>query len=169
MDSRTTFTCLSCQATARLLEKCIKQLKILPNTLHAQLAGYCLSSLDHPLHTESGAATSEQIAAMTIWFAAVPCIEGEDNARVYEECVNRLFQLIYDEDEKSIHAWWSTFWSFMAVKAPEVAAEHSAQFLYEIIDQKQTTLASLVLVSSTFYLLTKCILIIISLEKHHLL
>ncbi|UJR31959.1 hypothetical protein I4U23_019432 [Adineta vaga] len=121
----------------KLLRRCLQPLKPFPTIMHEELARYCLSALNCPLHNESGLPTTEHYTALVIWFAMGPCIDNENDARAYERCVDRLFELIYDENEDSIHSWWTTFWIIVGLKFPTMAAEHSEQFLKEIIDHKQ--------------------------------
>jgi len=89
----------------------------------------------------------EQISASHIWFKIIQCIDNEDNARIYEPCVDQLYKLVYDEDVQSVLSWWMTFWSIITLKYPNVAADHVSQFLLEIIDHKKFNLIGLLPVS----------------------
>ncbi len=91
--------------------------------------------------------TFEHISALHIWFKVIQSIDNEDNARVYEPCVDQLYKLVYDEDVQSVHSWWMTFWTIITLKYPNVAADHVSQFLLEIIDHKKFNLIGLLPVS----------------------
>jgi hypothetical protein len=91
--------------------------------------------------------TFEQISALHIWFKIIQCIDNEDNARIYEPCVDQLYKLVYDEDVQSVLSWWMAFWSIITLKYPNVAADHVSQFLLEIIDHKKFNLIGLLPVS----------------------
>ncbi|CAF4777786.1 unnamed protein product, partial [Rotaria sp. Silwood2] len=75
------------------------------------------------------------------------CIQNEDDARPSESCADRLYRLVYDENEQHLHSWWLTFWSIVSTKYPNIAVDHIPQFLDEIIDHKQLTLLAILSVS----------------------
>ncbi|CAF1064963.1 unnamed protein product [Adineta steineri] len=131
-------------AISQLLSESIQHIKTIPTALHQQLATFCSAALDCSLHDENGGMTFEHLAALHIWFKVGQCIDNEDNARVYETCLDRLYKLIYDEEEEEkMYSWWCTFWSMTALKYPNVAANHISQFLHEIIDHKKMNLLGL--------------------------
>ncbi|CAF0879631.1 unnamed protein product [Adineta ricciae] len=132
-------------AVTTLTSKCMKQLKPVPLTLHEDVARYCLSALKYPLRRENGSATIEYLTALLLWFSVGPCLGNENDARAYEKCVDRLFEMIYSENEESMHSWWSTYWSTVLMNYPNVAANHSEQLLEEIIDHKQIILLGMLI------------------------
>ncbi|CAF0913617.1 unnamed protein product [Adineta ricciae] len=133
-------------AVTTLITRCMKQLKSLPLTLHEDVARYCLSALKYPLHRENGSATVEYLTALLLWFSVGACLGNEDDARVYEKCADRLFEMVYNENEESMHSWWSTYWSIVLMNYPNVAANHSEQLLQEIIDHKQIMLLGMLII-----------------------
>ena len=131
----------------------MKQLKSVPLTLHEDVARYCLSALKYPLRHENGSVTVEYLTALLLWFSVGPCLGNDDDARVYEKCADRLFEMIYNENEESMHSWWSTYWSTVLLNYPSVAANHIDQLLQEIIDHKQTRLLAMLIVGISFLLI----------------
>lgn len=131
----------------------MKQLKPFPVTLHEDVARYCLSAWAYPLQRENGSPTVEHLTAFLLWFSVGPCLGNEDDARAYEKCADRLFEMVYNENEESIHTWWSVYWSTVSVNYPNVAARHSEQLLQEIIDHKQMMLLGILTVSIFFTLI----------------
>jgi hypothetical protein len=135
---------------AHLTAESFEQLKTVPLTLHQQLASCILSALDCPLKDENGSMTLANRAALYLWFKLGKFMNSEDDARVYEPCVDRIYKLICDEGETHLRSWWNAYWCWVCTKYPNVAVNHIPQFLEEIIDRKETTLAGLLTVSIIF-------------------
>jgi hypothetical protein len=87
------------------------------------------------------------MTSLHLWFKIIQCINNDDDARPYEPCADRLYQLISDEGGYSLYHWWNTFWGIVAMKYPNVAANHISQFLHEVIDRKQFSLVTILGVS----------------------
>lgn len=119
----------------------------LPLALHQRIASFCLASLDYPLTTESGAITLSCNAVLNLWYKAITCIHSEEEARQYEVCSDRMYQMACDEGDTNTHSWWVTFWGVLVMKYPNVAADHIPQFLHEVIDRKQTLFVAFLPVS----------------------
>ena len=135
---------------AHLTAKSFEQLKLVPLTLHQQLASYFLSALDCPLTNESGSVTLATRTGLCLWFALGKFMNSEDDARVYEPCADRIYNLICNEEETHLRIWWNTYWCWICTKYPNVAVNHIPQFLEEIIDRKESTLTPLLTVSIMF-------------------
>ena len=122
-------------------------MKHLPPVLHQQIASFCVTAVECSLTTETGAMTFACIVTLTIWFKTISCIHSEEDARQYESYVDRLYQLVCEEDNTTVHSWWMVFWSIVMTKYPIVAVDHIPQFLHEVMDRKQTVFASFLPVS----------------------
>ncbi|CAF4671529.1 unnamed protein product [Rotaria sp. Silwood1] len=127
----------------KLLAECLAQLKTLPITLHQQIVSFSLAAFNCPFTTENGYMTLSHAISLGLWCRIGLYIQNEDDARPYEPCLDRLYQLVYNEDEQHLHSWWINFWSIIGIKYPNIAVNHTSQFLNEIIDHKQLTLLSI--------------------------
>jgi len=122
-------------------------LKNRPITIHEKIASFLLTAFDCPFKTENGSQTFAHAITLSLWFKIVPSFRNEDEIRPYESCADRIYHLVYDDNEQDLSSWWITFWVIVATKYPDVAAKHSSQLLEYTIDRKQFNLVAALLVS----------------------
>jgi hypothetical protein len=125
----------------------IAHIKHLPLAMHQQLASFCLTTMANPLTNENGSLTLACNAVLNLWYKSITCIHSEEDARQYEACADRLYQIACEESDKFTHTWWITFWSILVMKYPNLAVDHLPQFLHEVIDRKQTLFVTFLPVS----------------------
>ncbi|CAF3723633.1 unnamed protein product [Rotaria sordida] len=131
-------------SVTKLLAECIVQLKNLPLTLHQQIASFCLAAFNCPFTNEDGSMTLSHSAGLALWCRLPQYIHNEDDAYPYESCADRLYQLVYKEEEQQLYQWWINFWCIIGLKYQNVAVNHIPQFLDEIINRKRLDLLSTV-------------------------
>jgi hypothetical protein len=138
------------------LAKFIREFKTLPRALHEQLSSFFMATLDRPFFSENGYRKFEYTAMSNLWHAVGPCLVDEDDARVYETCLERLYTRALDDNDKDLHYWWVTFWTTVGMKLPQVAADHVEQFLVTTIDRKDVSFFVLLPVSKCFNESNQC-------------
>ena len=94
-----------------------------------------------PMITETGRMTLAANITMQIWFKVAPSIRNEEEVQQYGNCVNEMYQLVCETDDKTLYTWWMHFWSIIAVKYPNATLDYIPQFLHDSIDRHQTMLA----------------------------
>lgn len=131
----------------------LEQSKSLPITLHQQLASFFLTTLDWLLSDENGTTTVSYSITMQLWYKVTRCINNEDEAAVYEQFNNRIYQLAYEEEgeQLKLYDWWKSYWANIGYKCPNAAIKNISMFLYEIIDRKRSDYIALVTVSLKKY------------------
>ena len=121
----------------------IDLLKGLSHDAHVRLSALLLKALSCPLRYESGQSSLEYSIVESIWDRVSPYVANAADVRLYEPCVQRMHSLACDEDEARCFDWWTTFWIHVAMKTPEVAADHVDEFFRDAVERKRTVMASL--------------------------
>jgi hypothetical protein len=125
----------------------LEQLKIVPHDIHKQLSSFFVAALDRPLCTENGLKTFEYSAIRNLWSNISSILIKEDDASLYLTCLDRMYTLAHDEDDKDVRYWWVNFWINVGRKLPQLAAHRIEQLLIITIDRKDFTCLSLLPVS----------------------
>lgn len=118
--------------------------------MHGLLASFILVTLGRPYQNESGLQTYEHTAAMILWFRIGSFINNVDDARLYVPCLNKIRSLLWDEDETKFSDWWTTFWYTVGMKIPDAATDYVEDFLNDVLDRQQSTMAYILPVSYNF-------------------
>jgi hypothetical protein len=121
----------------------LEQLKTVPHDIHKQLSSFFVAALDRPLCTENGLKTFEYSAIRNLWSRISSILIKEDDARLYLTCLDRMYTLATDEDDKDVRYWWVNFWINVGRKLPQIAADRIEQLLIITIDRKDMTCLSL--------------------------
>jgi len=121
----------------------LEQLKTVPHDIHKQLSSFFVAALDRPLYTENGLKTFEYLAIRNLWSKISSIVIKEDDASLYLPCLDRMYTLAHDEDDKDVRYWWVNFWINIGMKLPQLAANRIQQLLIIIIDRKDFTCLSL--------------------------
>ncbi|CAF3019485.1 unnamed protein product [Rotaria sp. Silwood2] len=83
-----------------------------------------------------------------LWCSIGVYIQNEDDARPYEPCVDRLYQLAYEDEEEKLYQWWIDFWIIIGLKCPNISIDHIPQLIDAVIDRKRIELLTML---STLY------------------
>ncbi len=126
----------------------INHLQTLPHAVHTQLASFIFAALGRPLHLENGLGTFEFRAVYDLWYSVVSCLINEDDARLYEPILERMYTRAQDDNDSQLYNWWVSFWTTVGIKLPQVAVNHVEKFLVSTIDRKDMNFLNLLLVSS---------------------
>lgn len=86
-----------------------------------------------------------------LWNRLCPYIDNDANARLYESCLRQIRSLVFNEDERQVFGLWSTFWTYVARKSPDIAAEYIEDFFQDVFEDKQVIIAGLLSVSNYMY------------------
>ncbi len=78
----------------------------------------------------------------------VSCLINEDDARLYEPILERMYTRAQDDNDSQLYNWWVSFWTTVGIKLPQVAVNHVEKFLVSTIDRKDMNFLNLLLVSS---------------------
>lgn len=132
---------------ARSLSNIISQLKRLSYDAHLKLATLFFSLLDYSLYDEDHNMTFQYLVLTNLLFQTVSTIANEDDARLYEPFMNRMFANAKTDGQAELYRLWVHFWLIVGGIVQNVAVDHIEQFFDYIISQQDTSLASLVLVS----------------------
>jgi hypothetical protein len=120
----------------------LEQLTV-PHDIHKQLSSLLVTALDRPLCTENGLKTFEYFIIKNLWSNISSILIKEDDASLYLTCLDRMYTLAYDEDDKDVRYWWVNFWINVGRKLPQIAADRIQQLLIITIDRKDMTCLSL--------------------------
>jgi hypothetical protein len=121
----------------------LEQLKIVPHDIHKRLFSLLVAALDRPLYTENGSYTFEYFAIRNLWSRIGSILIKEDDARLYLTCLDRMYTLAHDENDKNVRYWWVNFWINVGMKLPQIAADRIQKLLIITIDRKDVTCLSL--------------------------
>jgi len=121
----------------------LQQLKTVPHDIHKQLSSFFVAALDRPLCTENGLKTFEYSAIRNLWSNISSILIKEDDASLYLTCLDRMYTLAYDEDDKDVKYWLANFWINVGMKLPHLAVNRIQQLLIITIDHKDFTCLSL--------------------------
>ncbi|CAM4794789.1 unnamed protein product [Rotaria magnacalcarata] len=98
----------------------IEILKALPHEVHCRLASFILTTLVYPIQNEDGQVSFE-----------------------YLPCIQKLYSLVYADNEQRFYDLWSSFWNSVGFRLPDVAIDHIEDFLNDILDRKHIAAATL--------------------------
>lgn len=130
----------------------LEQLSTIPQSIHEQLSSFILLALDRPLNSESGTPTLEYFCVRNLWSGISSIINKESEVRIYFPCLDRMYILIIDDDEKNAKYWWTNFWVFIGMKFPQVVADRLEQILTITIDRKDMTCSSILPVTILLFI-----------------
>jgi hypothetical protein len=135
------------QPLSARLAKFMEQFKTLPHDIHQQLVLFYMAALDRPLYAENGIRKFEYFAMNNIWYQVSACLIIEEDARLYETCLDRMYTRAQDDNDKDLKHLWVHFWTYVGMKLPQMAADHVEQFLVTTIDHKNLSFLTLLPVS----------------------
>ncbi|CAF3078598.1 unnamed protein product [Rotaria socialis] len=124
------------QPLSARLAKFMEQFKTLPSALHQKLALFFMAILNRPLYAENGIRKFEYWTMNNIWHYVSLCIANQEDVRLYNTCLDRLYTRAQDDNDQDLKCWWISFWQTVGMKFPQVAADHVEQFLCITIDEK---------------------------------
>lgn len=102
-----------------------------------------LALLDRPMKNENGTSSFEHQVFYALWFKFADTLITEENARIYEQSVSKLYTVSRNEEgdeETDLFQCWSTFWTTVGIRFPQVAGNQIETLLNEFIDRKQINL-----------------------------
>ena len=120
----------------------MEQLKVLSIKFHEKLGTFLYSVLNCSFRKEDNSITFAYMMITFLWYKIVHCFQQDDDIYPYDSCLNRLHDLIVNEDEQDCDQWWTIFWVLVAPKFPNIAASHLSQLLGDVIDRKKIMLVS---------------------------
>ncbi|CAF4876840.1 unnamed protein product [Rotaria socialis] len=135
------------QPLSARLAKFMEQFKTLPSALHQKLALFFMAILNRPLYAENGIRKFEYWTMNNIWHYVSLCIANQEDVRLYNTCLDRLYTRAQDDNDQDLKCWWISFWQTVGMKFPQVAADHVEQFLCITIDEKDMSFLVLLPVS----------------------
>jgi hypothetical protein len=112
------------------------------------LASFYFPALGRPLHLGNGIGTFEFRAVYNLWHTVGLCLVNEDDARLYEPVLERMYTRAQDENESQLYQWWVSFWTTVGIKLPLLAVNQVEKFLVSTIDRKDMDFLSLLPVSN---------------------
>ncbi|CAF0844664.1 unnamed protein product [Rotaria sordida] len=126
----------------------IVQLKRLSHNIHSKLATLFLSLLDYSFYDEDHNMTFHYVTLISILYRTASCIFNENDARLYEPFLDRMYINVKDDNETMFHQIWVNFWLVAGVQVQTIAANHIEQFLDHTFNRKDMCLSSLLLTLS---------------------
>ena len=96
---------------------------------------------------EDGNESDEQESAKELWMIICECVTNENEARLYETCLQRITSLAREEEQTNLYSWYHTFWNEVGKHCPTLAMHHVEGFLQYTIDRKDPSLFLLLRVS----------------------
>ena len=123
----------------------------LSTRVHSLLSALFTSLLDYPSCDEDQNLSFEYIlmAIMTLRVAMTIC--NENDARLYEPYLDRVYQIVKNDKQSSLYEWWIQFWLIVGIKIPSVAVNHIEQFLEHTFNTKDMNFCGLLTVSSEVF------------------
>ena len=115
---------------------------------HKVMAELIFKALNRPLWQENGQASFERGLADRVWSRMLQYLTNEEFIRLYETCALKIHSIACDENENRMFGWWTSFWSYVSFKAPDVAVNHVEQFFEDVFERGQLTNASWLPVSN---------------------
>ncbi|CAF0846606.1 unnamed protein product [Adineta ricciae] len=115
----------------------------LSTCVHSVLSALFTSLLDYPLYDEDRNPSLGYIlmAIMTLRVAMTIC--NENDARLYEPYLDRVYQIVKNDEQTSLCQWWIQFWLIIGIKIPSVAVNHIEQFLEHTFNTKDVSFCGL--------------------------
>ena len=115
--------------------------------MHRSLSSFLFLAVSCPLRYENGNESLENRSAEYIWHRLCPCLTNEKDIRLYEPCIQKIHSLAIDDGEMKFLMCWSTFWTNVTFKFPDIAVDYIDAFFSDAIDRRQTTMVALLNVS----------------------
>ncbi len=131
-------------------------LKTLSPEIHNILNSVFIAILDQPLQNENGTQSFGYLILRELWLKCLETLITEDDARIYEQSVSRLYTVATNEADEvlGLFGWWSMFWHTVGIRYPQVAVDQVETFLNEFFDRNQMTFLHLLQVR--FSILKSC-------------
>jgi len=125
----------------------IQQLKRLSHNVHLKLSNLFLSLLNYPFYDEEQNMTTEYAILVIILLKTALTIYNENDARLYESFLDRMYNDGKNENKIILYQWWTNFWIIIGIKLQDFACDHIQQFLDYTFTSKNMSLTALLLVS----------------------
>ncbi|CAF3476646.1 unnamed protein product [Rotaria socialis] len=107
--------------------------------MHSKLATRYASLIDHACSDDNHNMTCRYVALTILVYKTIFTILNENDARLYEPFVSRIYMNLNDDDKVLVHRMWVNACHIIGIQVPTVAADHIEQFLDYTFKKKDTS------------------------------